>query len=869
MNKNKKAKIFLISSLIVLIVFFIGTMSIFSLSVGKNNNEIISDMGNIYMSGMSKEISMHFESIVKLQIERASTILNSVPDDGDYDEETLNSLIREGHVLGYDYLALMDSDGNFETIYGERIILDDPPSFVKSMNNGEKKVAIARKESDNDNDSTNDVIALGVSAEYCMKSGRRSTAIVASIPVSEVSAALSLDTAGEEVLTYSHVIRRDGSFIIRSANETENNYFDRIRDSYKTTEGNNIEAYINELRGAMERNEDYYREFFISSGNLLNERRALYCTHINNSEWYLVSIMPYSTINSIIGRSNTVQNALYTISLVIVVSVIVIIFIFYFRMTQNQLREMETARQEAMRASKAKSEFLSNMSHDIRTPMNAIVGMTAIAITHIDDTQQVQTCLKKISLSSKHLLGLINDILDMSKIESGKMTLNMDMVSLREVMDNIVNIVQPQVKAKKQNFDVSIHDIQNENVFCDSVRLNQVILNLLSNAIKFTPDEGNIETMLYQETSPKGDEYIRVHLRVRDNGIGMSPEFREKVFESFVREDNKRVHKTEGSGLGMAITKYIVDAMGGEIEVESEPGKGTEFHVVIDMEKATESEEKMILPNWKMLVVDDDKMLCQSAVSSLTEIGINADWTLNAENALDMVRENSKNRTPYDIILVDWKLPGMDGIEAARIIRSEMNSNVPIILISAYDWSEIEDKAREAGVTGFIAKPLFKSTLYHGLRPFSEQNGAAESRTAEEGGHRFDSVKVLLAEDNDLNWEIAYELLTPLGLDIDHAENGKVCVEMFRASPEGYYSVILMDIRMPIMSGLEASEAIRALGRSDAASIPIIAMTADAFSEDRQRCLNAGMNAHIAKPIDVAEVQRMIDKYVNGDNGMF
>lgn len=829
------------------------------MSVGKSNNGIISDMGNIYMSGMSKEIAMHFESIIKMQIERASTILHSVPDDGEYDGKTVESLIREGHIRGYDYLALMDSDGNFETIYGEPIILDDPPSFVESMNNGEKKVAIARKESD----STNDIIALGVSAEYPMKSGGRCTAIVASIPVSAVSVALSLDTPDEDVLTYSHVIRRDGSFIIRSAHVTEDNYFDRIRNSYKATEGDNIETYIDELRGAMERNEDYYREFFISSGELLNERRALFCTRLNNSEWYLISIMPYSTINSIIGRSNTVHNALYTISLVIVLSVIVIIFICYFRMTQHQLREMETARQEAMHANKAKSEFLSNMSHDIRTPMNAIVGMTAIAITHIDDAQQVETCLKKISLSSKHLLGLINDILDMSKIESGKMTLNMDMISLREVMDNIVNIIQPQVKAKKQNFDVSIHDIQNENVFCDSVRLNQIILNLLSNAVKFTPDEGTISIMLYQEASPKGDEYIRVHLRVKDNGIGMSPEFKERIFDSFVREDNKRVHKTEGSGLGMAITKYIVDAMEGRIEVESEPGKGTEFHVVIDMEKAAESEEEMVLPNWRMLVVDDDKMLCQSAVNYLTETGVNAEWTLNAEKALDMIRENNQNRTPYDIILVDWKLPGIDGIEAARIIRSEINSDVPIILISAYDWSEIEDKAREAGVTGFIAKPLFKSTLYHGLRPFSEQKDTAEIHTAEESELKFDNLKVLLAEDNDLNWEIAYELLSPLGLDIDHAENGKICVDMFRASPEGYYSVILMDIRMPVMSGLEASEAIRALERSDAASIPIIAMTADAFSEDRQRCLNAGMNAHIAKPIDVAEVQRLIGKYVN------
>lgn len=312
------------------------------------------------------------------------------------------------------------------------------------------------------------------------------------------------------------------------------------------------------------------------------------------------------------------------------------------------------------------------------------------------------------------------------------MTLNMDMVSLREVMDNIVNIVQPQIKSKKQNFEVSIYDIKTENVYCDSVRLNQVILNIMSNAIKFTPDGGSIQTVLYQEDSEKGDNYICVHLKVKDSGIGMSPEFKEKIFESFVREDTKRVHTTEGSGLGMAITKYIVDAMEGTIDVDSERGKGTEFHITIDMEKAPDNEAEMLLPNWRMLVVDDDKMLCQSSVNSLKEIGVDADWTLNAENAFKMIEESHKKGAPYDIILIDWKLPGMDGIEATRKIRRELNNNIPIILISAYDWSEIESDAREAGVTGFIGKPLFKSTLYHGLRRFTDEGDSVNNNYEEE-----------------------------------------------------------------------------------------------------------------------------------------
>ncbi len=864
MNKKSKTRLFLIISLVVMITFFVGVMSVFSVTVGEKNNDVISKMGNVYTSGMSEEIAMHFETIINLQIDKAATILSSIPDDSArYGEEMIKALEKEGREHGYDYFSLMDSEGNFEVIYGEDLVIIDPEPFITSMNNGDKKVAIAKRTSDQDNINSGDIIALGISSSYPMKDGKRSTAMVIGIPVSDLSLPLSL-SMDNSILVYSHVIRIDGSFIIRSEEISENNYFDRMRNAYHDVDGGDIEDYISILRSHMEKNEDFFQNFYMNSDgeavNYKNEKCALFCTRLTNSEWYLITVMPYGSINEIIEESNSYQQRMYAVTVSIMLVVIIVIFILYFKMTWNQMTEMETARKEAVKANKAKSEFLSNMSHDIRTPMNAIVGMTAIAVTHLDDRQQVQTCLKKISLSSKHLLGLINDILDMSKIESGKMTLNMDMISLREVMDSIISIVQPQIKAKNQNFEVSIYDIKCENVYCDSVRLNQVILNLMSNAIKFTHDGGDIRTVLYQEDSDKGENYIRVHFIVKDNGIGMSPEFKEKIFESFMREDNKRVHHTEGSGLGMSITKYIIDAMGGSIEVESEQGKGSEFRITIDMEKATESEEEMILPKWRILVVDDDNLLCESAVNSLKEIGVDADWCLNAEKALEMVSENNRKHTPYEIILIDWKLPGMDGIEATKLIRKEMNNNIPIILISAYDWSDIEENAKKAGVTGFISKPLFKSTLYHGLRQFSGGKLQEESKEKTEE-HKLTHMKVLLAEDNDLNWEIANELLTPLGLDMDHAENGKICLEMFEKSPVGYYSAILMDIRMPVMSGLEATEEIRKLDRSDA-GVPIIAMTADAFTEDRQKCLNAGMNAHIAKPIDVKEVERMLEKFV-------
>ena len=517
------------------------------------------------------------------------------------------------------------------------------------------------------------------------------------------------------------------------------------------------------------------------------------------------------------------------------------------------------ALQGAERASKAKTDFLSNMSHDIRTPMNAIVGMTAIATAHIDDRKQVQNCLRKISLSSRHLLGLINDVLDMSKIESGKLTLTLEAISLKEVVEGVVGIIQPQIKTKKQNFDVHIENITVENVYCDSVRLNQVLLNLLSNATKYTPEGGSIQLSLFEEASPRGENFVRTHLKVKDNGIGMSPEFLQRIYESYSRADEARIHKTEGAGLGMAITKYIVDAMGGTIDIRSELNKGTEFHITIDLEKAALPEADMVLPPWNMLVVDDDAVLCQTAVSALKSIGVNAESTLSGESAMKRIVQRHRQHNDYQIILLDWKLPDMDGLQIAREIRRSFGSEIPILLISAYDWTEFEEEAREAGISGFISKPLFKSTLFYGLRQYMGLE--ATHQPASSHGAGLSGSRVLLAEDNELNWEIASELLSDLGVELEWAEDGQICLDKFRESPEGYYDFILMDLRMPHMTGYEAAQAIRGLNRADSASVPIIAMTADAFAEDIQRCLECGMNAHIAKPIDVAELTRLLKKH--------
>lgn len=851
---KKKTMLFLTTSLIIIVIVCVSVMSFFAITMSNKSEDAISKIGNIYMASMNEKISKHFQTTIDLRLSMVETIIESNPPENyTYSEEMLNDLEAGGKLSGFDSLALLSHDGDFEMIYGEPSKLYDPKPFLKSLNNNEKKVTLAQTE------SGENTVMIGISTTYPMSNNENCTALVAGLSSDYFNGILGLENLNnDDSLTFSDIIIRDGRYVIRNTNTGDDkNYFDRLKAVVSENNGKSADDYINELKAAMEENEDYSTIVVAE-----NERRHVYCTDLSYSEWYLITVMPYGALDKTIDGLGTQRFYILIISLIFILTTFVIIFTIYMRMTQRQIRELEIARKDAIRANKSKSEFLSNMSHDIRTPMNAIVGMTAIATANIDDKQQIQNCLKKISVSSKHLLGLINDVLDMSKIESGKLTLNMDQISLREVMDGIVSIVQPQVKIKNQKFDVFIHDIDSENVFCDSVRFNQVLLNFLSNAIKFTPDGGCITVSMYQEGSPVGEAYVRTHIIVKDTGIGMTPEFKEKIFDSFTREDSKRVKRTEGSGLGMAITKYIVDAMGGTINIESELGKGSEFHLVLDFEKSNILEEDMILPNWNMLVVDDDEQLCLSTVDSLKKIGVTADWTMDGESAIKMVKKRHDIHNDYQIILLDWKLPGIDGIETARRIRNELGNDIPILLISAYDWSEIESAAKEAGVNGFISKPLFKSTLYYGLKHYTD-NGSAEQHQdiKEERRYDFGGTKILVAEDNDLNWEIAYELLSQLNLEVEHAENGQVCLNMIKSAEPDEYKAILMDIRMPIMNGYEATEAIRKL-ESSYSDIPIIAMTADAFSEDIKKCLDIGMNAHIAKPIDVKEVARTLKKYI-------
>ena len=522
------------------------------------------------------------------------------------------------------------------------------------------------------------------------------------------------------------------------------------------------------------------------------------------------------------------------------------------RSEMEQRGLLKDALMQANRASKAKSVFLSNMSHDIRTPMNAIVGFTSLAMKHIDNRERMEEYLKKIMTSGNHLLSLINDVLDMSRIESGKIRLDEKACSLPEILHSICNIVQADVHAKQLELHIDTLDIRNEDIYCDKLRLNQVLLNLLGNAVKYTGAGGAIN-MRITEKAGAPDGFAQYEFSIKDNGVGMSDEFVEHIFEPFEREKNSTTSGIQGTGLGMAITKNIVDMMNGTIEVESELGVGSTFTVSFVFRTRKDEKEEQAIPelkNCRALVVDDDFNTCDSVSYMLGQIGLRAEWTLSGKEAVLRTKQASMRKDGYLVYIIDWLLPDMNGIEVTRRVRQVMGDNVPVIVLTAYDWSEIEEEAKEAGVTAFCSKPLFMSELRKCLRTVI----GAEEQVEEEkegGAVQFKAGRILLAEDNELNQEIAVEILGGAGFTTEVAENGKVAVEMLQRSDPGYYQLVLMDVQMPVMSGYEAVREIRQLENQRLAGIPVIAMTANAFEEDKQEALRNGMDGHIAKPINI------------------
>ena len=585
---------------------------------------------------------------------------------------------------------------------------------------------------------------------------------------------------------------------------------------------------------------------FIMLDSRGRERIVAHTPITSTKGWVLLSTAPVSDLNA-----DTVDWLL--IGVVSAGLLLLLVTDFLYMLSFN--KKLRVMAREAESASKAKTDFLSTMSHDIRTPMNAIIGLTAIAEKNLDDRETVGENLKKISLAGNHLLTLINDILDISKVESGKLNLSPLTFSIVETAENLVNLSQPMIKEKNIHFNFRINRMEKEYLYADQLRLNQIYINILSNAIKYTEPGGCVSVDLREEESEK-EGCVKLVYIVSDTGIGMSPEYMEKMFEPFSRQTDSRVNSIQGTGLGLAITRQMVELMNGTIECQSEVGKGTTFTITLDIPVAERQLEEMRFDDVDVLIADDDPILLDTAVDALESLGITAERANNGLEALEMTHRRHEAGKDYDVVILDWKMPDMDGFETTKRIRAEIDTRIPILLTSAYDWSDIEDEAKEAGANGFISKPLFRSRLYEKI---SELLGTvAKAVEPEDNYSDLAGMNILVAEDNDINWEIISAMLDMYGITSERAENGRICVDKMAEAGEGKYELIFMDIQMPEMNGLDATRHIRKLESKWAASIPIIAMTANAFSEDIAECLKAGMDGHIAKPIDMKLVIKEI-----------
>ena len=664
----------------------------------------------------------------------------------------------------------------------------------------------------------------------------RNALLLRVVPMDELEAKWIFPQERFKTAEYS-IIDANGSYIIKG-HAFKNASFFEFYKSYNATDASSSQALFEAIGTGS-------GSFVMKDSR--NRNSLVAYTPISSTEgWVLLSYLPEADLLK--DSENWLLIGVIAVGLV----VLFLFDLFCMLYFNRRLRVMAAAAESANRA---KTDFLSTMSHDIRTPMNAIIGLTVLAERNLGDTEAVGDNLRKISLASNHLLTLINDILDISKVESGKLNLSPVTFSTVETVENLVNLSQPMIKEKNLEFSFRINRMEKEYLYADQLRLNQIYINILSNAIKYTEPEGRVSVDLREEESDKPG-CVRLTYVVADTGIGMSPAFMEKMYQPFSRQTDSRVNSIQGTGLGLAITKQMVELMHGTIDCQSAPGVGTTFTIALDIPIADRQLEEMKLDPIDALIVDDDEILLETAVDTLESLGVQTDQAHSGPEAIGMIRHRHEQGRDYGVVIIDWKMPDMDGIETVRRIREEVTANIPILLISAYDWSDIEDVAKDAGANGFIGKPLFRSKLYEKINELL----GVQARPVEPEDDYSDlaGMRILVAEDNDINWEIISAMLGMFGIETERAENGRICVDMMREAEPDSYALIFMDIQMPEMNGLDATRNIRALGTAWAAKIPIIAITADAFSENVAECLNAGMDGHIAKPVDIKLVIREI-----------
>ena len=801
-----------------------------------------------------REISKHDEASIVSGLEHRWSNLEGIAKEirqNKYENtaDMLKQLNIKAQTVESIEIVLVTEEGK---AYSSNYSIKDDKEILELCQNSSKDRFVYRKDDDKNiaADTRKEQLLIGNKITPFTIDGNRFVYIIGYYGTSQLKDELKIESYGGR--GYSSVIDKDGIFLVSIYQDR--NLFER-EDFYTVLSKSEIRSGLT-VDGVRERVQA--RKSFALEYVLDGERRIMVCTPMETLDWYCIMSVPVSIYKE---QSSSIMQLLAVLMLLVLVTIgIVIALVFRNRSQRNSMKfeikhrdELESALTLAEQANRAKTTFLNNMSHDIRTPMNAIIGFTSLAKTNIDNKERVADYLEKITQSSNHLLSLINDVLDMSRIESGKVSIEEKEENLAEILHGIRNIVQADVNAKQMEFVIDTVDVTDENIYCDKLRINQILINLLSNALKFTEPGGTISVRITQKKCTKAG-YGIYEFRVKDTGIGISKEFLKEIFEPFARERNSTVSGIQGTGLGMAITKNIVDMMGGTISVESEEGKGTEFIVTLELklqEAHKEIEKIEHLKGAHALVVDDDMNSCQSIAHMLRQLGLKSDWTMYGKEAVVRAKEAEQMKEKYMLYIIDWLMPDMNGIETTRRIRKIVGKEPKIILLSAYDWTEIEGEAREAGVTEFVNKPLFPSDLRRLLLKFS---GVEEVEENQEEKIDFSGKRILLVEDNMMNREIATEYLQDFGFLVENAENGQEACDILEKAAPGYFDLVLMDVQMPIMNGYDATRKIRKFKNKEIANIPILAMTANAFEEDKKAAIEAGMNGHLAKPIDVPKL---------------